>query len=151
MNASVRQATIHDLDAVAPLFDAYRQFYRQPGDIDRAREFLRERFAHHQSTILLALDAHEAVIGFTQLYPLFSSVRCTRIYLLNDLYVTPAVRRGGIGSSLLTAAREFARTNGAASLALTTGVDNVTAQSLYASLGWQRVSGEYEYHLPIEP
>jgi len=28
VSMSIRQATLEDLDAVAPLFDAYRQFYR---------------------------------------------------------------------------------------------------------------------------
>ncbi len=56
MSAVIRQATFDDLDKIAPLFDAYRQFYRQPADIDRARDFLRERFAHHESVIFVALD-----------------------------------------------------------------------------------------------
>src|SRR5215470_16215356 len=115
MTATIRQATIHDLDAIAPLFDAYRQFYRQPPDLSLARAFLAERFAHHESVIFLALDGNRAV-GFTQLYPLFSSVRANRIYLLNDLYVVPEARRGGAARRLLQTAADFARSNGAASL-----------------------------------
>ena len=61
-----------DLDLIVPLFDAYRQFYRQPSDPDRARRFLKERFEHNQSVIFLAF-ADGAAIGFTQLYPSFSS------------------------------------------------------------------------------
>ncbi|HEY8009889.1 MAG TPA: GNAT family N-acetyltransferase [Rudaea sp.] len=147
MSAIIRQATIHDLEKIAPLFDAYRQFYRQPADVDLARRFLRERFAHHESVILLALDAGDAAIGFTQLYPLFSSVRATRKYLLNDLFVAPSARRKGIAANLLAAAAEFARANGAASLSLTTAVDNLPAQKLYESLAWQRDEGFYEYNL----
>lgn len=149
MNCHVRQATIRDLDAVAPLFDAYRRFYAQPGDLERARTFLRERFAHHESVVLFARDADGAALGFTQLYPLFSSVRCVRIYLLNDLFVAPAARRRGVGADLLSAAAEFARANGAASLALSTAADNATAQKLYESLGWKRETGFLEYHLSL--
>ena len=87
MSFQLRQATIHDLDTLAPLFDAYRQFYGQPADCARARDFLRERFHHHESVLLLALDDAGGGIGFTQLYPLFSSVRMARTYLLNDLFV----------------------------------------------------------------
>ena len=148
MSVTIRQATIHDLDAVTPLFDAYRQFYRQAADLARAREFLAERFAHHESVILLA-DSSGRAIGFTQLYPLFSSVRANRKYLLNDLFVAPDARRSGAARSLLRAAADFARTNGAASLSLTTAVDNVPAQSLYESLGWQRDTGFYEYNLTL--
>ncbi|MGH8121835.1 MAG: GNAT family N-acetyltransferase [Rudaea sp.] len=149
MFAIIRQATIHDLDKIAPLFDAYRQFYRQPADVELALRFLRERFAHHESVILLALDAGDSAIGFTQLYPLFSSVRATRKYLLNDLFVAPAARRHGVAAKLLAAAAEFARANGAASLSLTTAVDNLAAQKLYESLGWRRDQGFYEYNLQL--
>jgi ribosomal protein S18 acetylase RimI-like enzyme len=149
VNFHIRQATIHDLDIVAPLFDAYRQFYRQPTDPERARGFLRERFAHRQSTILLAFDADGAAAGFSQLYPLFSSMRCVRTWLLNDLFVAPAARRLGVGASLLTAAADFARADGAASLSLSTAVDNTIAQKLYESLGWKRESGFFEYQLTL--
>lgn len=149
MSVTIQQATIHDLDAVVPLFDAYRQFYRQPTDPGRAREFLAERFRHHESVIFLARDDGGLAIGFTQLYPLFSSVRANRKYLLNDLFVAPDARRSGAARSLMRAAADFARANGAASLSLTTAVDNLPAQSLYESLGWVRDTGFYEYDLAL--
>ena len=98
MKTRVRQAEIEDVDALVPLFDAYRQFYRQPPDLARARAFLAERFAHQESLVLLAEQDGEA-IGFTQLYPLFSSVRTVRTWLLNDLFVAPAARRSGAATS----------------------------------------------------
>jgi len=149
MSAVVRQATVHDLDAVAPLFDAYRRFYLQRGDLDRSRRFLQERFAHHESVVLIAFDADGTARGFVQMYPLFSSVRCVRVYLLNDLFVAPAMRKQGVGAQLMTAAAEFARANGAASMSLSTAVDNATAQKLYESLGWKRETDYFEYHLPL--
>lgn len=149
MTYRIHQAGVHDLDAIVPLFDAYRQFYKQASDPDRARRFLHERFAHAESVIFLAVDQDGAALGFTQLYPLFSSVRCVRTYLLNDLYVAPAARACGVGASLLTAAAEFARSIGAANLSLSTAVDNIVAQKLYESLGWKRETDYYEYHLPL--
>ena len=104
MSFQIRQATILDLDTLAPLFDGYRQFYRQPADLARARDFLAERFRHHESLILLARDEHGAGLGFTQLYPLFSSVRTVRTWLLNDLFVVVQARRQGVASALLRAA-----------------------------------------------
>jgi ribosomal protein S18 acetylase RimI-like enzyme len=149
MPINVRHATIHDLDAIVPLFDAYRGFYGQPSDHARARTFLAERFQHHESIILLALDERGAAVGFTQLYPVFSSVSCTRKYLLNDLFVVPAARRGGAARALLMAAADFARAQGAASLSLSTGVNNAAAQRLYESLGWTRDESFYEYNLVL--
>ena len=148
MPISTRTASIHELDVIVPLFDAYRSFYGRPSDPARARAFLAERFAHHESIIFLAHDESGAV-GFTQLYPVFSSVSCTRKYLLNDLFVVPAARRGGAGRALLVAAADFARAQGAASLSLSTGVANAAAQRLYESLGWTRDESFYEYNLVL--
>ena len=131
----VRQASPADLDLLVPLFDAYRQFYRQPGDPERAGRFLRERLEHNQSVVLLAFEG-SAAVGFTQLYPSFSSGAMARIFILNDLFAH--ARRRGAGSALLHAAAEFGRNAGALRLVLSTEVANITAQSVYERLGWKR-------------
>lgn len=149
MSFQIRQATIHDLDALVPLFDAYRRFYGQTADPARAREFLRARFAHHESVILLASDGEGAGLGFVQLYPLFSSVRAARVYLLNDLFVGAAARRRGVARALLHAAADEARALGAVGLSLSTARDNAPAQALYESLGWTRDHAFCEYSLTL--
>jgi GNAT superfamily N-acetyltransferase len=149
MRLEVRQASIFDLDTLVPLFDGYRQFYRQPSDPARARIFLAERFAHHESLILLACDEHGAGVGFTQLFPLFSSVRMARIYLLNDLFVAPGARKHGVGKALLEASAEHARALGAARLWLQTELGNLSAQALYESAGWKRDSDFCDYALTL--
>lgn len=149
MSFLIRQATIHDLDTLAALFDGYRQFYAQPADLPRAREFLAGRFQHQESLILLAQDGQAHGLGFTQLYPLFSSVRTVRTWLLNDLFVVPAARRQGVAAGLLGAAADHARALGAASLSLSTARDNLPAQALYESLGWQRDQQFCEYSLGL--
>lgn len=149
MALQVHQATIRDLDALVPLFDGYRQFYGQPSDPRGAHAFLEARFAHHQSLILLARDAAGAGLGFTQLYPVFSSVRMVRTYLLNDLFVAPGARRRGVAAALLREAAAQARLLGAASLSLSTALDNAAAQALYESLGWQRDRQFCEYALTL--
>ena len=100
MPFQIRQATILDLDTLAPLFDGYRQFYGQPADLARAHDFLAERVHQHESLILLARDEHGEGLGFTQLYPLFSSVRTVRTWLLNDLFVVPSARRQGVAAGV---------------------------------------------------
>ena len=131
----VRQATTRDLAALVPLFDRYRQFYGQPSDEARAGAFLSDRIAHGGG----------AAIGFTQLYPSFSSTRTARLFILNDLYVEAAHRRSGAGRALVEAATDYARAEGAAGLTLSTGVQNTGAQALYEALGWVREERFYEY------
>jgi GNAT superfamily N-acetyltransferase len=149
MSFQIRQASVHDLDVLVPLFDGYRQFYKQSSDPARARRFLADRFAHHESLILLASDDHGAGLGFTQLYPMFSSVRTVRSYLLNDLFVVAQARRHGVAKALLIGAADQARALGAASMSLATALDNTAAQALYESLGWQREQGFCEYGLTL--
>ncbi|MGH8158292.1 MAG: GNAT family N-acetyltransferase [Rhodanobacter sp.] len=149
MSFQIRHASIDDLDTLVPLFDGYRQFYKQASDPARARAFLAERLAKHESQILLALDDAGAGLGFTQLYPLFSSVRAVRTYLLNDLFVVATARRQGVAKALLVAAADHARSLRAASLSLSTALDNAPAQALYESLGWQRDQGFCEYSLVL--
>lgn len=147
MPVTVRRIVEADLDSVAPLFDAYRQFYAQPGDLVRAREWLRERLQRDESVILLA-ERDGMAVGFTQLYPIFSSVRTARIWLLNDLYVDAASRRGGVARALLDTAAEFAREDGAARLMLETGRDNLAARALYHAAGWNEDDSQW-YSLDI--
>ena len=149
MSFQIQQATVDDLDTLAPLFDGYRQFYGQPADLARGREFLAQRFQQHESLILLARNGQGEGVGFTQLYPLFSSVRMVRTYLLNDLFVAPSARRQGVAAALLNAAADHARSLGAASLSLSTALDNAPAQALYESLGWQRDRQFCEYGLSL--
>lgn len=144
----VRRATVADLDRLVPLFDGYRQFYRQPSNPDGARNFLEERFERSQSVIFLAFDGTEAV-GFTQLYPSFSSGAMQPIFILNDLFVAPAGRRCGTGSALLEAAAQYGRQVGALRLTLSTEHTNHIAQSVYERAGWKRDAAFCVYQLPL--
>lgn len=132
---TTRPATLADLDAVAPLFDAYRGFYGQPSDLARARAWLEERLARGESVVLVA-ERGDEVVGFTQLYPMYSSVRTARTWILNDLFVAPTARRSGAARALLDAATAFARDDGAAGISLETTQDNAPARALYRASGW---------------
>lgn len=149
MTVSIRQATVGDVDLVAPLFDAYRQFYRQPADLPRARRFVADRLSQRQSTVLVAQAADAEAVGFVQLYPCFSSIRAAPVFILSDLFVAPSARGGGVGRRLMEAAARFARATGAVGLELATARNNAPAQRLYESLGWQRDEVFYQYGLDL--
>src|SRR4051794_10096571 len=147
-HVTVRQATAADLPPLVPLFDAYRQFYRFPSDLEGARRFLRPRFERNESVVFLAIDG-AAAVGFTQLYPSFSSAAMAPIFILNDLFVAPEARGCGAGSALLHAAADYGRTSGAVRLVLSTEVANTTAQALYERLGWKRDTVFYTYQFGL--
>jgi GNAT superfamily N-acetyltransferase len=141
---SVR-AELDDLDALVPLFDAYRRFYGQASDLPGARAFLADRFKRGESVIFLAV-VDGAIVGFTQLYPSFSSVSMRRLWVLNDLFVTPDARKSGAGRALLERAERWAAETGAKGLTLSTQVTNLGAQRLYEACGWTKDDEFLHYH-----
>lgn len=151
MRYGVRQASVADLDSIVPLFDSYRQFYGYPPDLALARAFLLERFERNESVIFVAEGQGGSTLGFTQLYPSFSSGLAKRIFILNDLFVAPAARRSGVGHLLLQAAADFGRAAGAARLTLSTALANAAAQGLYESAGWRRDTDFCTYTFSLEP
>ena len=134
-DTTISRAGPADLDALAQLFDAYRQFYGQPSDVPRARDWLRSRLRVGESVVLLARRGG-AMLGFVQLYPMFSSVRTARTWILNDLFVDAGARRTGVARALLDAAAAFAREDGAMGISLETSQDNAAARALYRAAGW---------------
>jgi ribosomal protein S18 acetylase RimI-like enzyme len=146
----IHRASEADLHAVAELFDGYRQFYGQPPDYPLAEAFLRDRFANEDSVVFLGTDqASGAGLGFVQLYPSFSSVATQRIWILNDLFVTTAARRSGVGRALLDAAREHAVGTRAKRLVLSTAATNREARALYESYGYQQDEVFLAYKLEL--
>jgi GNAT superfamily N-acetyltransferase len=148
-HVTVRQATIFDLDLVAPLFDAYRQFYRKPADLALAKKFLTDRFHHNESIIFLAIGEGGAGLGFVQLFRSFSSGAAAPILILNDLFVAPDARRAGVGTLLLRAAADFGRASGAVRLTLSTELTNTSAQALYEAEGWKLQTDFCVYNLAL--
>ena len=147
-NITIRQAVLSDLEALVPLFDGYRQFYGRASDLSTAREFLLARFNHGESVLFIAHEGNTPV-GFTQLYPSFSSVSLARVFVLNDLFVDEQARRKGVASKLMSAATDFAKSLGAVRVSLSTATSNETAQALYQSAGWKRDEQFFVYHFAI--
>lgn len=143
------RANLTHLEYVVTLFDGYRVFYRAQSDMDATRAFIRQRLELQDSVILLAVDDNSNYLGFTQLYPSFSSVSMRRIWVLNDLFVDPSARKQGVGRFLLEQAKQFGIEHGARRLELATEITNTSAQSLYESLGWLRDEEFYHYSLPL--
>ena len=147
----ISAATKADAAAIAPLFDAYRQFYQYPPDLALANRYIAERIDKADALILLAQDPSAQALGFCQLYPTFCSLEAKPIYALYDLYVAPAARGAGIGNLLLLAAEQSAREHGMCRLDLTTAKTNLPAQAAYEALGWVRDEVYFSYSKAVSP
>ena len=137
-----------DLDELAPLFDAYRVFYEQQSDMERARKFMHERLTKGDSCLIGAFSTGR-MVGFTQLYPSFSSVATCPKWILNDMFVAPDCRKMGVAKHLLDHAATVARESGAASMVLATKSDNLTAQRVYEANGWVQENVFIYYNLAV--
>lgn len=146
---NVRKASIADTAKIAPLFDAYRQFYEQEPNLEFAQQFISDRLSNNESIIFIAEDESQTALGFCQIYPSFCSVIAAPIYTLSDLFVSPDARKSGLGKMLLEKAHEHAQANSIPRMDLTTAKTNLTAQSLYESLGWVRDDIFYAYNKSV--
>ena len=132
----IRKATLDDLNALSMLFDAYRVYYNKSSDLYAAEIFLRDRIKNYESELYLAETNDSKIIGFVQLYPLFSSTRLKRLWLLNDLFVAPEYRSQGISVLLIDRAKQLVRETNAVALTLETAKTNAIGNALYLKTGF---------------
>ncbi|WP_404985399.1 GNAT family N-acetyltransferase [Chryseobacterium sp. M5] len=133
---NTRKATIQDLPQLAELFDQYRVFYHKESDIFAAENFLKQRIENKDSEIFVA-ESEGKLTGFVQLYPLFSSTRMKRYWLLNDLYVNKNYRGKGFSKELIEDAKQLAKSTDASGVLLETGKSNDIGNQLYPSCGFE--------------
>ena len=135
MSEAIKVATAGDVAALVPLFDAYRSFFAGRSEAEQSRRFLEERFAGGESVVFLALR-DDAAVGFTQLYPLWSSWHCRRIWFLSDLYVRESSRGGGVGRRLVERVVAYAHETGASSVMVELPHAEPHLKEFYARLGF---------------
>lgn len=137
----IKRIDLSESSLVTDLFNEYRMFYNQSSDLSLAEKFINTRLKNNESVIFVALEEEGqkmAPVGFTQLYPVYSSVRACKNWILNDLFVKKEYRGKGVGYQLIKTAMHFAGTNGATYMQLETATDNYNAQKLYESIGFQK-------------
>jgi ribosomal protein S18 acetylase RimI-like enzyme len=149
---SIRKYQPEDLNRLTELFDAYREFYKMSSDKAAAKLFLSERMENKESIIFVAVDDHSKLTGFVQLYPIFSSTRMQRLWLLNDLYVNTFDRGKGISTALIEAAQRMCVETDACGVILETAKTNRIGNALYTKMGFQMDSDHnyYEWNFTNE-
>lgn len=126
------------------LFNLYRVFYGKEPDLALARKYIDERVRQADSIIFVALE-DGVPIGFTQLYPSFSSARLVKNWIINDLYVLEDSRSQGVGILLLERAFHEAAKRGATAVLISTQQTNRTARRLYQYLGFREKEQASEF------
>lgn len=143
---TIRNAFKSDLEKLANLFDGYRVFYRKQSDLQGALTFLNERLQNKDSEIFVAANDSNELMGFVQLYPIFSSTKMQRLWLLNDLFVSEKYRSLSVSIKLIEASKELCRATGACGLNLETEKSNQIGNQLYPKTGFVLDSENNYYH-----
>ncbi|WP_312191403.1 GNAT family N-acetyltransferase [Sphingobacterium sp.] len=145
MKYNIRKASLEDLDETAELFNLYRIFYRQESNLEKGKEFLKERFLHSESEIFLAIIDNKAV-GFVQLYKLFHYTKLQRQWLLSDLFIHPDFRGKGLSVQLINRCKAWCAETGACGLMLETEKTNAIGNRLYPKCGFEYDDLHNYYH-----
>jgi GNAT superfamily N-acetyltransferase len=132
----IKKAILADLEELNELFDGYRVFYEKESDKQASKAFLKERIEQNESVIFISRNEEGIATGFVQLYPVFSSTRMKRLWLLNDLYVDPKYRGQGFSKALIERSKELCGETDACGMMLETAKDNHVGNQLYPRTGW---------------
>jgi ribosomal protein S18 acetylase RimI-like enzyme len=142
----IKRINLNEANLVVGLFNQYRIFYGKFSDLGMAKAFIDARLENNESVIFVAMEENKPV-GFTQLYPTYSSARLAKNWILNDLFVDIDYRKQGIGEALIKTATSFAKEQGSKYVQLETAIDNFTAQSLYETIGFKKQEPDNEFFL----
>ncbi|TAE71478.1 MAG: GNAT family N-acetyltransferase [Bacteroidetes bacterium] len=142
---TTRKVTIKDIEKLAQLFDDYRIFYEKKSDLKQAEIFLSERIQKKESEIFVVETDDNNLVGFVQLYPIFSSTKMKKLWLLNDLFVDKQHRGKGISKQLIEISKELCKQTNACGLVLETAKSNEVGNKLYPQTGFV-LDSEHNYY-----
>ena len=142
----IREVKTSDLDQLSILFNSYRIFYGKESNIDISKKFLESRISNKDSKMFIC-EVNNILTGFVQLYPLFSSVRVSKYWLLNDLFVDSEYRGNGYSKLLIDKAKELGKESNACGMMLETEKSNKIGNNLYPETGFKKndLSNFYEW------
>lgn len=130
MSISIRPITPADKVRWLELFKEYIIFYKSKLS-DEQFELTWQRLNSNFNITGLLAEKEGQVVGFTHYIFRPSTWEVEDFCYLEDLYVDPKVRGGGVGRALIKAVEDIAIAKGSKRLYWTTAPDNETARKLY--------------------
>ncbi len=148
----IEAASISNLAELSRLYIAYRVFYGEAPEEQRAAAFFATALPNPPGvTSLPEARTPQRRSVFMHLMPSTNTLAMRPIWFLEDLYVDVADRGQGVATLLLRYAEDFARGHGAERLTLATAHDNAVAQHLYQKLGYVREEHFLYFHRLLLP
>ncbi|NVJ65053.1 MAG: GNAT family N-acetyltransferase [Gammaproteobacteria bacterium] len=140
----IKICNINDLDKLVPLFDDYRQHFKQASDQAAVKEYLQARISSNEAMIYLA-QSQDQLHGFVILYPSFSSIGLAPIWILNDFYLKSGANKRLMAKQLLDRLSQDCREAGAIRIEVTTRKENHKLHKLYKEYGFEK-DYKYDYY-----
>ena len=145
----IRTAAERDIPALMPLMRGYCEFYGTDPSDEALRELSLWLLEHPEDGVqTIARDDGGRAVGFATTYWTWRTMHAARIAVLEDVFVSPTARGGGVAGALIEDARARAREHGAVQLDWQTAKTNARAQRAYAALGADPDDRWLDYSLP---
>jgi GNAT superfamily N-acetyltransferase len=143
---TIRPAQPGDVALIHALIVELAVYERAPEQVVGTPEMLaREMFGDPPSVEGLIAELDGEPVGYALYYRTFSSWECAPGIWLEDVYVSPAHRRHGVGVALLAELARITVERGCTRLEWTALNWNTPALDFYVKLGAQRL-GEWDNH-----
>ena len=135
---TIRKAEPRDAEAMLAFILEHAVIEGETNGVPASAEGIRRELAKGEASVLVALVAEEAggaLAGMMMGNRMFSSWLTAPYFFMDDLFVTEAHRRSGLGSRLLAATAALCVEHGIDRLDWSVGAENARAASFYATFG----------------
>jgi GNAT superfamily N-acetyltransferase len=134
--ATIRSATEDDVGLIYDLICELATYEKLRDEVVGTPEILRESLFERRVAEALIVESDDGVaVGYALFYTTFSSFECRAGIWLEDVYVKPEARRGGIGREILEHLAGIALERGHVRLEWVALDWNEPALNFYAKLG----------------
>jgi ribosomal protein S18 acetylase RimI-like enzyme len=146
----LRRASAADAPAIRRMIQALiLHSGNPPATPAPAEELARHMSGPHPDIEGVIAERGSDAVGMVLFFPWLSTWRGRLNLYIQDLYVDPAERGGGLGRRLLAAAASEGKRRGCKGLLLAVEISNADAARFYTRLGFQRI--EEERHWLLAP
>jgi GNAT superfamily N-acetyltransferase len=143
---TIRPARETDVELIFAMICELAEYERAPDQVTGSPELLRDAlFGGTPTAEALVAERDRHAVGFALFHGTFSTWECRPGIWLEDLYVPPEERRGGVGRALLQHLARVARERGCTRLEWAALDWNTPALSFYEKLGAE-VLEEWKLH-----
>jgi GNAT superfamily N-acetyltransferase len=144
----IRDGRADDVEGLLPLMRGYCDFYEVDPPDEGLLELARTVIADSAEGSLFVAEREGELIGFAVMDTKWASTRGARVGHLEDLFVAPEQRGGGIADALIERCAQRCGELGAVALGWITATDNHRAQAVYDRVGGHGSTWmEYELEL----